>query len=150
MIMLALESELSRRISTTAVGGVVLYFFCQSTDDRLNHAAAILRGLIFMLVAQDGETLLHHLRKKLDETREAEGSANLVHSLFGILVDLSSKSQFDKVYLMVDALDECGFELSLLLREIGRSEKCSPKIKWIVTSRNEVSGKTFSHATVHV
>ena len=137
MIMLALESEISKRISTTAVGGVVLYFFCQSTDDRLNRAAAILRGLIFMLVSQDRETLLHHLRRKLDEAGDLERSPTLVYSLFGILIDLSLMSKFAKIYLMVDALDECRFELSPLLHEIA-SEKCSPKIKWLVTSRNEV------------
>ncbi|CZR68638.1 uncharacterized protein PAC_18537 [Phialocephala subalpina] len=138
MMMLSLYSELSSRIKATGSGAVVSYFFCQSTDPRLNHAVAVLRGLIFLLVAQDKQTLLPHLREKLDETEDLEGSSNLLYALFQMLIDLSIESRFSKVYLMIDALDECNSELSLFLGEIARSESLSYKIKWLVTSRNEM------------
>lgn len=135
MMMFSLYSAISNRIKATGSEAVVSYFFCQSTDPRLNHAVAVLRGLIFLLVAQDKQTLLPHLRDKLDETEGLEGSPNLLYALFQMLIDLSIESRFSKVYLMIDALDECNSELSPLLGEITRSE--SPKIKWLVTSRNE-------------
>lgn len=137
MMMFSLYSAISNRIKATGSGAVVSYFFCQSTDPRLNHAAAVLRGLIFLLVAQDKQTLLPHLRDKLDETEDLEGSSNLLYALFQMLIDLSIESRFSKVYLMIDALDECNSELSPLLGEITRSESLSYKIKWLVTSRNE-------------
>ncbi|KAH8755136.1 heterokaryon incompatibility protein [Hyaloscypha sp. PMI_1271] len=137
MIMLSLYSELSSRIEATGSGAVVSYFFCQSTDPRLNHAVAVLRGLIFLLVAQDKKTLLPHWREKLDEIEDLEGGSNLLYALFKMLIDLSIESRFSKVYLMIDALDECNSELSPLLGEINRSESLSYKIKWLVTSRNE-------------
>jgi endonuclease III len=137
MMMLSLYSEISSRIKATGSGAVVSYFFCQSTDPRLDHAVAVLRGLIFLLVAQDKQTLLPHLREKLDETEDLEGSSNLLYALFQMLIDLSIESKFSKVYLMIDALDECNSELSPFLGEIARSESLSYKIKWLVTSRNK-------------
>lgn len=136
-MMFSLYSEISSRIKATGSGAVVSYFFCQSTDPRLDHAVAVLRGLIFLLVAQDKQTLLPYLREKLDETEDLEGSSNLLYALFQMLVDLSIESRFSKVYLMIDALDECNSELSPFLGEIARSESLSYKIKWLVTSRNE-------------
>jgi hypothetical protein len=136
-MMLWLYSEISNRITTTCLGAVVSYFFCQSTDPRLNHAAAVIRGLIFLLVAQDKQSLLPLLREKLEETGDLEGNPNLIYALFQMLIDLSMESKFSKVYLMIDALDECNSELLPLLREITRSECLSHKIKWLVTSRND-------------
>jgi predicted ATPase len=51
MMMFSLYSEVLSRIAATGLGAVVSYFFCQSLDLRLNHAVAVLRGLIFLLVA---------------------------------------------------------------------------------------------------
>jgi hypothetical protein len=31
---------------------LLLYFFCQATDSRINSAAAVLRGLIYLLIDQ--------------------------------------------------------------------------------------------------
>ena len=137
MMMFSLYSEVSSRIAATGSGAVVSYFFCQSSDPRLNHAVAVLRGLVFLLVTQDKQTLLPHLREKLDEIEDLEEGPNVLYALFQILIDLSMESRFSKVYLMIDALDECNFELSPLLREITRIESLSHKIKWLLASRNE-------------
>ena len=145
-MMLSLYSEVSKRIKATASGAVVSYFFCQSTDDQLNNAVAVLRGLIFLLVCQDKPALLLHLRESLDETRGLEGSLNLLHALFRILIDLSLRSKFSKVYLMIDALDECNFDMLPLLWEITKSASDSQKIKWLVTSRNETLIKEALHS----
>ncbi|KAM3084906.1 hypothetical protein ACMFMG_003351 [Clarireedia jacksonii] len=140
MMMLSLESEISRRISvaTTDTRAAVSYFFCQSTDPRLNHATAILKGLIFCLVVQDKQVLLPVLQEKLNETGDLETCPNLFYTLFRILMDLSTASKFSKVYFMIDALDECNQELQPLLKEIETSQYYFPKVKWLVTSRNEV------------
>jgi hypothetical protein len=135
--MFSLYSEIPSRIKATGSRAVVSYFFCQRTDPRLDHAVAVLRGLIFLLVAQDKQTLLPHLREKLDETEDLEGSSNLLYALFQMLINLSKESRFSKVYIMIDALDECNSELSPFLGEIARSESLSYKVKWLVTSRNE-------------
>lgn len=44
MLMIALVRELSNRVPRNS--GAVTFFFCQSTDPRLNNAVSILRGLI--------------------------------------------------------------------------------------------------------
>ncbi|RDW65283.1 hypothetical protein BP5796_09975 [Coleophoma crateriformis] len=137
MMMLALYAEISRRIEQSDPEAVVVYFFCQNTDPRLNNAAAVLRGLIFHLVVQDQHTLLDLLRKALDEMEKALEGPILIHALFRILTDLSLKSRYARVYLMIDALDECASDLITLLIEITESGYHSHKIKWLVTSRNE-------------
>ena len=42
------------------------YFFCQATDSRINNAAAVLRGLIYLLIDQQ-LSLVSHVRKKYDD-----------------------------------------------------------------------------------
>ena len=49
-----------------------LSFFCQNTESRLNNAAAILKGLIYLLLVQDN-SLLSRLKKKYG--RAGKGSS---------------------------------------------------------------------------
>ncbi|RYO76016.1 hypothetical protein DL764_010309 [Monosporascus ibericus] len=46
------------------------FFFCQATDDRLNNATAILRGLIYLLVDQQ-RSLISHIQEKYDHVGKA-------------------------------------------------------------------------------
>ncbi|KAH7146768.1 hypothetical protein B0J13DRAFT_621717 [Dactylonectria estremocensis] len=41
------------------------YFFCQGTDSRINNATAVLRSLIYLIVAQQ-PSLIPQVRKKYD------------------------------------------------------------------------------------
>jgi Cdc6-like AAA superfamily ATPase len=50
MLLCGIINELTK--SALASDTTVVFFFCQATDARINHATAILRGLIFMLVDQ--------------------------------------------------------------------------------------------------
>ena len=52
MIVAAAIDELSRGLIHTSQSGALAFFFCQRTDERLNSAVAIVKGLIFSLVAQ--------------------------------------------------------------------------------------------------
>jgi NACHT domain len=137
MIMMALIAEISRLIGLKPGSGVLSYFFCKSTNSLLNNAVAVLRGLIYHLAIQDTE-LDDLLRKKYDETGGAlfEGQ-NVFYTLSRILADMSDSSGYSKVYLMIDALDECDADLAELLREISRKTS-SRKIKCIVTSRPRI------------
>ena len=42
---------------------LVSYFFCQSTDSRLNSAASVLKGLIYLIVQQRVD-MIRHVRKR--------------------------------------------------------------------------------------
>jgi hypothetical protein len=49
---------------------LLLYFFCQATDDRIDNASAALRGLIYLLINQE-PLLISHVRKKYDHASKA-------------------------------------------------------------------------------
>jgi hypothetical protein len=65
MLMIVLVDELSTRIQSSSKLGSLSYFFCQATDQRLNNAVSVLKGLIYLLVIQQ-RTLIKHLRKGYD------------------------------------------------------------------------------------
>jgi hypothetical protein len=46
------------------------YFFCQATNSRINNTAAVLRGLIYLLLDQQ-LLLVSHMRKKYDHASKA-------------------------------------------------------------------------------
>jgi hypothetical protein len=46
------------------------FFFCQATDSRINNAAAVFRGLIYLLINQQ-LLLVSHVRNKYDHAGKA-------------------------------------------------------------------------------
>jgi hypothetical protein len=46
------------------------YFFCQATDSRINNAAVVLRGLIYLFIDQQ-LLLASHVQKKYDHAGKA-------------------------------------------------------------------------------
>ncbi|ERT00367.1 hypothetical protein HMPREF1624_03738 [Sporothrix schenckii ATCC 58251] len=108
------------------------YFFCQATNDQLNHATAVLRGLIYMLILQR-PALISHVRKKYDDAgKRLFEEINAWQALCKILTDMLADEQAVNAILLVDALDECTLGLPELLQLI-----CKPSsAKWVVSSRN--------------
>lgn len=136
--MIGIIRDLSDRISSFAPS--VSYYFCQGTDQSAqNSAAAVVRSLIWMLVAQQPELLKHirheHERQHRDvifrDERNALEAASRI--LKNMLMNAGS------VYLIVDALDECDPDLETLLQLISTSSKYCKEVKWIVSSRPNVN-----------
>jgi len=78
------------------------------------------------------------VRKKYDDAgkalfEDANAWVALSEIFTSILLDPSLKS----IYLIIDALDECKANLDQLLDLISRTASTSPRVKWIVSSRNE-------------
>ena len=69
-------------------------------------------------------------------SQQYEGASALL-ALWAILMDMVNDSRLIRVYLMIDALDECDCEIYQLLDLTTRfnSEPLS-KVKWLVASRN--------------
>jgi hypothetical protein len=116
---------------------LVTYFFCQSTRPELNTAASVLRGLMYLLVAQRPQ-LVQHMQKRYEGMgkRLFEGP-NGVYALREMLSDMLNDTSLPPTYLLIDALDECTSGLSELLHiitddSLGRQSR----VKWLVTSRN--------------
>ncbi|OGE46720.1 hypothetical protein PENARI_c128G09761 [Penicillium arizonense] len=133
MLLCGVIEELTRSIGVTAN---ISFFFCQATDLRINNATAVLRGLIYSLVEQQ-PSLLHHVRRRYDPAGKALfEDINAWNALSSIFTDILKDVDLRSTYLMIDALDECTTDLSLLLSLIAQEPHAHPKVKWIVSSRN--------------
>ena len=137
MMMMALISEVEERLNDQPGSNVLAYFFCQNTRNDLNTTVSLLRGLIYLLVDQE-KNLVRHIRKWYDGAgRHLFEGPNAMYALRMILSDILKDQSLDKVYLMVDALDECDTKVHELLDWIIRENSELPsKIKWLTTSRN--------------
>ncbi|KAH6957874.1 quinon protein alcohol dehydrogenase-like superfamily [Ilyonectria sp. MPI-CAGE-AT-0026] len=136
MLMCGIINELSTQTPTREHKRIVSFFLCQNTDSRLNHATAVLRGLIFGLADQQ-PSLISHIERKWDDTgRRLFDDANTFYNLSQILSDMLGDLHTQGCYLMIDALDECTTDLSQLLCFITEPRSASTNVKWIVSSRN--------------
>lgn len=115
----------------------VLYFFCQNADYELNTVEAIIKGLILQLVNQH-EQLRKSLRNRWDVANEKfEEDVTSWRGLWEILMEMLDHCPSQKVYIAVDALDECqGSGMAYLLKQIVRAGLSRPsRLKWLLTSR---------------
>ena len=116
---------------------LVSFFLCQATDSRINNGIAVLRGLIYSLVAQQ-PPLINLVRKSYDVAGKALfETPNAWVALSGIFTDILRDPNLKLAYLIIDALDECVTGLPQLLELIVQSLSSSICVKWLLSSRNE-------------
>jgi hypothetical protein len=133
MLLCGIINELER-----STPGLLSFFFCQSVDLRINSATAVLRGLIFLLVKQQ-PSLASHLRKKYDEAGPSIfQDANAWVTLLIVFTDMMQDPDLEMTCLIVDALDECVTDLPKLLDLIIHTSELSARVKWLLSSRNEL------------
>ena len=133
MLLCGIINELIK--STTHIANVS-FFFCQATDACINNATAVLRGLMYLLVDQQ-PSLISHIRKKHDHAKKnLFEDANAWVALCEIFTNMLQDSSLNSTYLIIDALDECVVNLPKLLDFIVQKSFVSPRVKWIVSSRN--------------
>ncbi|KAH8723511.1 hypothetical protein GQ44DRAFT_828125 [Phaeosphaeriaceae sp. PMI808] len=110
----------------------IAYYFCDNKDRRRKTGEAILQGVLFQLLQKRS---IFELVK--EHYKQTEKSLHDLHALWGLFKKTLEKYDAGKVYLIIDALDECD-KLSLekfvrLLRhDIGKM-----KAKILITCRNE-------------
>ncbi|OCK89247.1 HET-domain-containing protein [Cenococcum geophilum 1.58] len=133
MLLCGIINELKK---STAKTHLLSYFFCQATDSRINTATAVLRGLLYLLVNQQ-PSLISHVRKKYDSAGKALfEDSNAWVALSEIFTNVLQDPNLNSTYLIVDALDECVTDLPKLSDFIVKKTTTSPRVKWIVSSRN--------------
>ncbi|CAN9191599.1 unnamed protein product [Alternaria alternata] len=134
MLVCGIINELESSMPPSAL---LSYFFCQATDERINSATGVIRGLLYMLVDQQPSLMLH-IRRKYDHAGKALfEDANAWVALSEIFTSMMQDKGLKTTYLVVDALDECVVDLPNLLDLIVRTSTLSPCVKWLVSSRNE-------------
>ncbi|KAM0524037.1 hypothetical protein ACHAPE_001292 [Trichoderma viride] len=112
------------------------YFFVQGADYRTNTAAAVIRGLIIMML-KSRPALLKHIREKYGDGPKGQLNGD---KALAILCDMFETIVQDRDFVdenficVVDALDECTEDCNHLLNLIITT---SDTVKWLVSSRNE-------------
>ncbi|KAH6707609.1 hypothetical protein BKA61DRAFT_420165, partial [Leptodontidium sp. MPI-SDFR-AT-0119] len=138
MLLCGIIDEMSAltRARDKSAAMLLSFFFCQATDSRINNAVAVLRGLIYMLIDQQ-PSLLSHVRKKYDHAGKALfEDINAWVALSEIFASILQDPGLNSTCLAIDALDECVAGLPKLLDFIVQNSFISPRIKWVISSRN--------------
>ncbi|KAK4182012.1 hypothetical protein QBC35DRAFT_536746, partial [Podospora australis] len=134
MLLCRIINELERAIVADGHCRNLAYFFCQATDLRINNSINVLRGLIYLLAHQQPR-LISHIRKYMDADKSLS-DANAWFALSDILGGMLGDPKLKPTYLVIDALDECMYDLPRLLKFIVGMSSTFPRVKWIVSSRN--------------
>ena len=149
MLLIGIVEELSQQLKSMPGSGLLSYFFCQGTDSKSNNATAVLRGLIYLLLDQQ-PSLISHIREKYDKAgRQLFDDPNAFYALSKVFTDMLHDPRLARVYLIVDALDECidvSIDESINETKPGLSQlldlivqnasTSSTQVKWLVSSRN--------------
>lgn len=131
MMLCGLIDELDVPTTSAALS----FFFCQATDLRINNATSVLRGLMYILIKQQPNLIRHIQESYRDTGKQLFEDVNAWPALSRIFLNMIEDPRLEKCYLCVDALDECTADLGKLLELIVK-KSTSPRIKWIITSRN--------------
>ncbi|KAJ5116331.1 WD40 repeat-like protein [Penicillium angulare] len=132
MILMTIIKHLSQSLHDNNIPS---FFFCQETVKDAN--ARVLRGLIYQILVQN-RALISYLRKVYDlQGSKLFESKNTFTALKDIFVEMINDPKLDRVFLVVDALDECQpDDLKPLLSLINACVSNSPQVKWLVSSRH--------------
>jgi len=132
MLLCGIIDELEKSAQTHHLS----YFFCQATHSRINNATAVLRGLLYLLVAQQ-PSLISHVQKEYNHAGKAIfDDSKAWFALSDMFTNILQDKDLNSAYLIIDALDECVTDLPKLLDFIVKQSSASPRVKWIVSSRN--------------
>jgi hypothetical protein len=128
---------ITERISSASDNSVlVAYFFCQNADSQLNTVAGILKGLILRLMSQQ-EDLKDSLQRRWDcKNQQFIEDMNVWQTLWDVLLEMLDRCRSRKVYIVIDALDECeDKDMADFLGRVIRRGLYQPRVKWLLTSR---------------
>lgn len=113
---------------------ILSYFFCDASDSNLNNATSVLRGLVYSIIFQN-KTALSHVRERFKELSKPLSDPRLAWPVLQkIFIGIFATAKDQKVYLIVDALDECREDRPKLLEFIVKQTPSLP-VKWLVSSR---------------
>jgi NACHT domain len=126
MLLCGIINDLMKSTSHTAN---VSFFFCQATDARINNSLAVLHGLIYLLVKQQ-LSLVSHIRESYDVSgKQLFNGVNAWVVLSRIFTNILADPQLRSTYLIIDVLDECTADLSLLLKLVVQKSSAHSRVK---------------------
>ncbi|RAH82833.1 hypothetical protein BO86DRAFT_427657, partial [Aspergillus japonicus CBS 114.51] len=141
MLLIGVVHELEAHLELHFDEYCLSYFFCRGTENRLNTATAVLRGLIWMILRQKKSLILHLTKAFTDLGPVLFEDHTAFYNLKRVFSNMLEDQGLGRIYLVVDGLDECRREepgLSQLL-ELVAETSTNRRVKWLLSSRNESS-----------
>ncbi|KAK5739252.1 hypothetical protein LTS12_025331, partial [Elasticomyces elasticus] len=133
MLLCGIVNELEK---TMLQSDNMSYFFCQAADSRINNATSVLRGLLYMLLDQQPSLASHIQRQHNHAGKTLFEDVNSWVVVSDVFSKVLQDSRLRSTVLVVDALDECTSGLQELLGYISQRSSLTPRVKWLVSSRN--------------
>ena len=126
---------------------ILLYFFCQATDLHLNNVTSVFRSLMHQLVWKRPPLSSDLVREYQVAGDKLFRDGNAPTALSRLLSNMLRDNGLKRVYIVVDALDECETGLPKLLKLI-TDNSSDHRVKWVVASRkSEVITKGLEAAS---
>lgn len=92
----------------------VIYFFCDSQDERRNTAVAVLRGLICQII-DSRPNVANRIWPHLDTPEKAWFKVTSLQALWTIFTNILEDPDVGTIFCVLDGLDECdNYSLSVL------------------------------------
>ena len=139
MLLIGVIKELER-LNLNPNSPNLSYFFCQRTDSMLNTPTAILRCLIWLMLVQQPSLISYIEDKYATAGPDVFKDNNAFYFLRDAFKNMLKNNRVKRIFLVVDALDECIDKdkprLAQILDLISATVATSPNIKWLVSSRN--------------
>ncbi|KAH7029639.1 uncharacterized protein B0I36DRAFT_228809, partial [Microdochium trichocladiopsis] len=138
MLIIGLVNQLARSKSPNSG---FAFFFCQNADPRLNNAISVLRGLVWMLLCAH-PSMAQYIPKEYRDKKDKRAAMfeNPDQTFFStlkiMLTSIFRDARFDRLHILVDALDECSQDSDKLVDLIRQdtTDPCS-RAKWLVSGR---------------
>ncbi|KAH7154568.1 hypothetical protein DER46DRAFT_628411 [Fusarium sp. MPI-SDFR-AT-0072] len=126
-------------ISQKESGVATIFFFCDNKDESRNTAVSILRSLMHQLISYE-PSLISSIIPQWKQQSQRLFQETSFGTLWKLFDDMIAQSDFETIYCVIDALDECEVSsLSLLLRKFERLSRghlgSSPKLRLVCLSR---------------
>ncbi|KAK1139236.1 hypothetical protein N8T08_001166 [Aspergillus melleus] len=135
-LLLGVIKEIENQGLSEAEPPVILYFFCQRTDDRANNGVAVLRSLIWLLLLQQPQLLRYIQSLDFQSGEKFATEKHAFTNLRDILEEMLADSSLGRIVLVLDAMDECeDATRKQLFAFLSHAAQASPRIKWLVSGR---------------
>lgn len=82
------------------------YYFCVGQETERNKACAVLRGLLWQITGQRPE-LLQYLAPYLDPPERSQATLSSEETLWRLFTDICRHAEMQRLYCLVDGVDEC-------------------------------------------
>jgi hypothetical protein len=82
------------------------YYFCVGQEMKQNNAAAVLRGLLWQITEHHPD-LMQHVLPHFDPLERGKATVSSEETLWALLGEVSLHAQTQRLFCLVDGIDEC-------------------------------------------